>query len=86
VPLALSDCIEACLYLSGNDDNYIDIGLPFSTNFDAIWSGLCTSVRYNMSSNMCELNSNRNCSGFGGNRTAGIVRNEDETYYNCIIV
>ncbi len=57
LPVSLSDCIEACVYLSKSNINIyvVDIGLTYKPDKDTTWMGRCSAVRYNLTSNMCEL-------------------------------
>src|SRR4051812_11533992 len=55
LPLSLSDCVEACMYLSSNISIKVDIGLSYSRRKSNTWSGECSAIRYNLTSSKCEL-------------------------------
>jgi hypothetical protein len=62
--ISLTDCIEACLYLSADEHVYVDIGASYTSSENTTWLGVCVKARYNMTSNVCELISNANCSDY----------------------
>jgi hypothetical protein len=71
LPLSLTDCVEACLYLSV-DNIYVDIGLPFTTASDSIWFGICSAIRYDTTTNMCELISDFICTDDAFQKTSSV--------------
>ncbi len=61
VPLSFTDCIEACVYLSGDSKTFIDIGLPFAPGNNTMWYGNCAAIAYYVLKNMCQLISYDDC-------------------------
>ncbi len=61
IPVSFTDCIEACVYLSGDNKTFIDIGLSYTVDENMIWVGTCTALFYYSEDNRCELISDIEC-------------------------
>ena len=61
IPVLLSDCVEACVYLSGGNNLPVDIGLPFDPIGYTNWIGVCNNIRYDVTTSNCTLLSNISC-------------------------
>src|SRR5438128_1052577 len=55
IPVMLTDCVEACVYLQGDNQTVVDIGLPFSSANYTNWIGTCNHLRYDVTTHNCTL-------------------------------
>jgi hypothetical protein len=49
LPISLSDCIDACIYLTETEKNeisFVDLGLSYVYDTANMWSGNCDAVQY----------------------------------------